>query len=411
MNHRERVLAAIEHREPDRVPIDLGSTPSSSISAVAYSNLIQYLGWDEPTKVVDVVQQAVQPSEAILDRYDVGVVDLGRVFNDTPGYWDSYTLSTGAEALKPAWFQPIRTESGNYECYDEDGLRLAMMPVGATFFDQTYFPYLEDYPETFADLDHAMSKVHWATYAQSPWDLADDPNFWTNLRAKAIELRASTDRAIMITAGCNLFEWGTFLRRIDNFLVDLLLEPEKVAELLDQLLERHLANLAKICESVGDVVDLIRFGDDLGTDTGPFMNPDTYRELFKPRHAQLCDFVHQHSTMHTFLHSCGSIEKVLPDLIEAGIEVINPVQTSARDMEAERLKRDFGADITFWGGGCDTRRVLNHGKPQEVRDHVRQNLETFAPGGGFVFNTVHNIMPDVPPQNIEAMFEAVEQYG
>lgn len=411
MKPRERVLAAIHHREPDRVPVDLGATPSSSISAIAYSNLIEHLGWDEPTKVVDVVQQVVQPSDAILDRYHIDVIDLGRAFNDTPGYWDSYPLANGATALKPAWFQPRLTEKGSYECYDEEGDRLAMMPVGATFFDQTYFPWVDDYPANFDGLDKAMSKVHWAKYAQSPWDLSSEPDFWANLRTQAIALRESTDRAIMITGGCNLFEWGTFLRRIDNFLMDLLLEPEKVEELLDALLERHLANLAKICESVGDVVDIIRFGDDLGMDTGPFMRPETYQKLFKPRHAQLCDFVHTHSSMATFLHSCGSINQVLPDLIEAGIDVINPVQTSSKDMEADKLKRQFGDDITFWGGGCDTRHVLNHGTPQEVRDHVQRNIEILAPGGGFVFNTVHNIMPDVSPANIEAMFETVEQYA
>jgi uroporphyrinogen decarboxylase len=146
-------------------------------------------------------------------------------------------------------------------------------------------------------------------------------------------------------------------------------------------------------------------------DTGPLLSPATYRRLFKPRHAMLCDYVHRHSGMHTFLHSCGSIDRLLPDLIEAGYEVINPVQTSCRGMEPERLKRDFGRDVTFWGGGCDTRTVLNRATPAEVRDHVRERIEIFAPGGGFVFSTVHNILPDVPPENIVALYDAVAEYG
>jgi len=162
---------------------------------------------------------------------------------------------------------------------------------------------------------------------------------------------------------------------------------------------------------VGDVADVLRFGDDLGTDNGPFMAPATYRRLFKPRHAALCDYVHRHSGMKTFLHSCGSIYRLLPDLVEAGYDVINPVQTACRDMEPERLKREFGKAVTFWGGGCDTRRVLNRGTPQEVRDHVRRRIDILAPGGGFVFNTVHNILPEVPPENVAAMFEAVREYG
>jgi uroporphyrinogen decarboxylase len=162
---------------------------------------------------------------------------------------------------------------------------------------------------------------------------------------------------------------------------------------------------------VGDVADILRFGDDLGMDTGPFMSPQVYRKLFKPRHTILCDYVKTHSQMHTFLHSCGSIYRLLPDLIEAGYDIINPVQINTRDMEPERLKREFGQDITFWGGGADTRHVLNRATPSDVKDHVRELLDIFAPGGGFVFNTVHNILPDVPPENIEAMFEAVDDFN
>jgi uroporphyrinogen decarboxylase len=214
----------------------------------------------------------------------------------------------------------------------------------------------------------------------------------------------------MVVAGCNLFEWGTFLRRLDNFLTDLLLQPDEVERLLDALMEVHLETLENVCRSVGDVVDIIRFGDDLGMDTGPFMRPKTYQKLFKPRHTILTNYVKENSTMHTFLHSCGSIYKLLPDLIDAGFEVINPVQISSRDMEPERLKREFGDAITFWGGGADTRKTINRGSPEEVKDHVRENIEILSPGGGFVFNTVHNIMPDVPPENILAMFEAIDEY-
>jgi uroporphyrinogen decarboxylase len=161
---------------------------------------------------------------------------------------------------------------------------------------------------------------------------------------------------------------------------------------------------------VGDVVDIIRLGDDLGMSTGPLMSPDIYRKLFKPRHTVLCNYIKTHSNMHTFLHSCGSIYKLIPDLIEAGFEILNPVQTNARDMQPERLKREFGREITFWGAGADTRSILNMGTPAQVKDHVCTNIEILAPGGGFVFNTIHNILPDVPPENIVAMFEAVDEY-
>lgn len=408
MTPRERILAAVSHREPDRVPIDLGATPSSGISAIAYGNLKRHLGITEGhTRVYDVVQQLAQPEDVILDRYQIDVIDIGRTFNTRDQDWRDVTLFDGSPAQYPHWFHPEATSDGGWIARAADGTPIAAQPKDMNFYDQTCFPWEDDYPAEFDGLPDAMGKVLWSALVHSPWDHAGDPNFWETLRKNALDLRAKSDRSLMIVAGCNLFEWGTFLRRIDNFLMDLLAEPEQVERLLDALVAIHLRTLEKVCAAVGDVADFIRFGDDLGMNTGPFMSPATYRSLFKPRHAMLCDYVHKNSSMHTFLHSCGSIHSLLPDLIEAGFEVINPVQTLCHDMEAERLKKDFGKDVTFWGGGADTRSILNHGTPQEVKDDVRRRIDIFAPGGGFVFNTIHNILGDVPPQNIEAMYEAV----
>ncbi|MBN1669119.1 MAG: hypothetical protein JW862_18640, partial [Anaerolineales bacterium] len=400
MNAREKVLAAIEHREPDGLPVDLGATPSSGISAIAYDHLLKHLELkDRRNWVYDVVQQVAQPSAEVLDLLRIDVVDVGRSFNTSDADWSDYRLSNGSLAQQPNWFRPEKQPDGSYLAY-VGGEPIARMPEGATFYDQTVFPFLDGYPDHFgANLDAAMARIHWAALAHSPWDHAGEPDFWEQLRAHALQLRQHSDRAIMVVAGCNLFEWGTFLRRLDNFLMDLVLDPVNVERLLDALLERHLQTLEKVCQAVGDVVDILRFGDDLGTNNGPFMHPEIYRKLFKPRHTVLCDYVHTHSQMHTFLHSCGSIYKLMPDLIEAGFEILNPVQINARDMEPERLKREFGKDVTFWGGGADPRAILNHGSPAEVKAHVQQNIEAFAPGGGFVFNTVHNILPDVPPEN------------
>ncbi len=410
MNSRERILAAIEHREPDRVPVDLGATPSSGISAVAYGRLKRHLGMtDGHTLIYDVVQQLAQPEEEVLDRFGIDVLDIGRTFNAGEADWRNVALFDGQTARHPAWFRPERQPDGSWIARHRDGTPIATMPAGGAFYDQSCFPWVDGYPEGLAGLDDAMGKVLWAALVHSPWDHAGDPGFWDTLRERALALRRSSDRALMVVCGCNLFEWGTFLRRIDNFLMDLASDPLNVERLLDALMERHLATLEKVCAAVGDVADILRFGDDLGMDAGPFMAPAVYRRLFKPRHAQLCACVHKHSRMKTFLHSCGSLYRLMPDLVEAGYDVINPVQTSCRDMEPERLKREFGRDLCFWGGGCDTRRVLNRGTPAEVRDHVRRRVEILAPGGGFVFNTVHNILPEVPPENVVAMFEAIRK--
>jgi uroporphyrinogen decarboxylase len=412
MTSRERVLAAIAHREPDRVPVDLGATPSSGISAIAYGNLKRHLGLPGgQTRVYDVVQQLAEPEEEILNRFHIDAIDLGRTFNTRAEDWRPVTLFDGSTAAYPRWFQPEPTDAGGWRARAPDGVEIAIQLKDMNFFDQTCFPWLDDYPPDFRGLTAAMGRIHWAALAHSPWDHAGEPDFWEKLRANALALRQQSDRAIMVVVGCNLFEWGTFLRRIDNFLMDLLAEPEHVEGLLDALMEVHLATLEKVCRAVGDIADVCRFGDDLGTDTGPFMSPALYRQFFKPRHTLLCDYVHRHSTMKTFLHSCGSIHALLPDLIAAGFDVINPVQTSCRDMDPARLKREFGRDITFWGGGANTRTLLNHGTPADVRRDVLERLTIFAPGGGFVFNTIHNILPDVPPQNVVAMFDALDEFA
>ncbi len=412
MTSRERILSAIKHKEPDRVPVDFGATPSSGISAIAYNNLKKYLGTDnESTKVYDVVQQLAEPENQILDYFDIDVIDIGRAYTKEQHEWYDITLQDGSQAKYPDWFRPILKDDGVWYASEKEGQIIAKMPPGATFFDQTYFPYFDGYPDNFKDLPQAMSKSMWAAFPVPPWDKVTDKEFWPGLREKCLDLRNNSDKALIIGVGCNLFEWGTFLRRMDNFLMDLITDPGKVEELLDALMEEHMLTLEKVCNWVGDVVDMVKFGDDLGMSNGPLMNPETYRQLFKPRHSQLCEYAKKNSKMHTYLHSCGSIYQLIPDLIDAGFEILNPVQTNTRDMDPTRLKMEFGKDITFWGGGIETSTVLNNGTTEEVREMVLRRLDIFAPGGGFVFNTIHNILPDVPPENIVAMFDAIKEFN
>lgn len=412
MNSRERVLASINHKEPTKVPVDMGSNPSSGISAIAYSNLLKNLKMEHlPVQIYDVVQQLAQPHDEIIDLCGIDVLDIGRTFNEKPEHWQPTTLANGAKAFYPIWFNPEKNESGDWIAKHSSGLSIAKMPGGATFFDQIHFPWIDGYPDTMNGLDDAMSKVLWSAFVHSPWDNAGMPGFWDELRKRTIHLKQNTDKALMIVVGCNLFEWGSFIRRMDNFMMDLYMESDNVEKLLDALLEKHLEMLAKVCESVGDVADIVRFGDDLGAMNGPFMDPELYRQFFKPRHKQLCDFVKQKSNMSTFLHSCGSIYKLIPDLIEAGFDILNPVQTQCTDMQPEKLKAEFGNEVTFWGGGIETVGTLNASTAEQVRAEVLNRLEILSKGGGYVFNTVHNIMPDVPPENIIAMFNAIKEFN
>ncbi len=413
MTSRERVLAAINHEIPDKVPFDIGSNPSSGISAIAYSNLVKYLNKEHlPVLIYDVVQQLAQPDMSIVDELGIDVIDIGRTFNDQEKDWKPTTLANGDKAYYPKWFNPVKTDDGSYEAFDDDGKTLlAKMPTGATFFDQIYFPYVDGFPDNYSSLDEEMGKVLWAKFVHSPWDHVNDEGFWEALRQKALHLQETTDKSLMIVVGCNLFEWGTFLRRMDNFLMDLLIDPDNVQKLMDELLKRHLQTLEKVCKYVGDIADVIRFGDDLGMTNGPFMDEETYKTLFKPRHKIMCDYVKENSQMHTFLHTCGAVSSLIPHLIDAGFEIFNPVQTNCANMDPEFLKKEFGKDCTFWGGGVETVGTLNNKSTQQVKEEVHQRLEILSKGGGYVFNTVHNILPDVPPENIMAMVEAVKEWN
>jgi uroporphyrinogen decarboxylase len=255
-----------------------------------------------------------------------------------------------------------------------------------------------------------MDKVTWSSLPTAPYHKPLTSEHLAAIRNRAKHLFETTDYAIMVAFGGNLLEWGQYLCRFDQFLMDIIDNPKKVSALLDKLVEMHLENLKKLLPAVNGYVQIIQMGDDFGTQLALEISPKIYREVFKPRQRLIFEAVKKHSGLHLFLHSCGSIVDILPDLIEIGVEIINPVQTSARGMDPKRLKQEFGKDLTFWGGGCDTQRVLPLASPKEIRTHVKERIDIFAPGGGFVFTQVHNIMPHVPPQNIVAMYDAVKKF-
>lgn len=409
MTSRERIRAAIAHREPDRVPIDCGAMRSTGIQAIAYHRLREHLGRSGgPVKVFDVIQQLAEPEPWYLDHFGIDAINAGRDFPQEK--WQDWTLPDGTPCKIPAAMD-FRQEEDEWRAYAADGGLSARMIPGATYFSQACWPMAgDDWAGQLPELPRHMGKICWANLAEPLYaDGLSDANL-RRIGEHVARLRQRSDRATMIAFGGNLFEWGTFLRRMDNFLMDLAADPVGTEALLDKLVEIHLANLDKLLPVLGDNVDLIQLGDDLGTENGPFFSPKMYRQYFKPRHTAIVRHIKKlQPNLTVFLHTCGSVADLLPDLIEAGFEVINPVQISARHMEPERLKRDFGKDVTFWGGGCDTQAVLSRGTPQQVRDHVRRNIEVFAPGGGFVFNQVHNILAEVPPANVVAMYEAARQ--
>jgi uroporphyrinogen decarboxylase len=281
------------------------------------------------------------------------------------------------------------------------------MPDGALYFEQCYFPFIEEGgPRT---ITAAMGECMWTAVNSPPGPLAAGAEGLRRLAEGARALRASTDRAIIGLFGGNLFEMGQFFYRNDNFLMLLAAEPTQAHDFLDWLVEIHRANLERFLGAVGDSIDIILFGDDLGMQTGPFISRKMYCEFFKHRHTTLWKRAKQLADVKVMLHTCGGIRELLPDLIEAGCDAVNPVQTSCQGMDPAGLKAEFGREMVFWGGGCDTQTALASETPEALKKHVRERVRILARGGGFVFQQVHNIMANVPPENVVAMFEAARE--
>ncbi|RLI23641.1 methyltransferase [Candidatus Bathyarchaeota archaeon] len=402
VNSRDRVTITLKHEEPDRIPIDLGSMPSTGITALAYVRLKRYLGLKGgKVRVYDVGQQLAEPEEEILNLFHVDVIDLRRSLKPCGpdlSRWKKWVLPDGTTCEIPSWFNPEPNGYGGWVVKNSEGRIIMKMPKNSFYFDSIYHP-----------LEKAKSQVDIHDY---DWDSYKIPDSLIEIiRRKAEFLYKNTDYAIMAYGAGSVHEWGQSLRGWSNWLVDLTLRKSIASAMLDHMVDILLHNLSKYLDAVKDYVQIIGFGDDLGVQTGPQISPRVYREMLKPYHEQLFHYVKQHSKLFVFLHSCGSIYKLIPDLIDAGVDVLNPVQISAKDMKPERLKREFGEQLSFWGGGVDTQHVLPFSSPSDVALNVRRNISVFAPGGGYVFNQVHNIQAKVPPENIVAMFKTAYKYG
>ena len=409
MSSRDRVLKAFEFKKSDHVPLDLSGHRSSGLSASVYPKLRKALGLEPaPIRIYDPVQQLAVLHEDVLDSLGIDTIELGRAFALDDEDWRPWILPDGTDCYLPQWINPEREEK-RWIVRSKSGRIIAQMPDGAQFFEQVYYPFFEESSDK-SDIEAAMEESMWHTLVSPPGPLTDGSDGEQLLKRSAEQLRKSTDRAIIGLFGGNLLETGQMLYRNDQFLLMLAMDPSGVHDFLDRLVELHLRNLERFLGAVGNNIDIILFGDDLGMQSGPQMSPEMYREYFKPRHQLMWSKAKQMADVKVMLHCCGGVRELLPDLIDAGLDTINPVQFTARGMETEQLKKDFGKDIVFWGGGCDTQQVLPNGTPEEVYDHVKQQLEILTPEGGFVFQQVHNILPEVPADNILAMFSSLKDF-
>ena len=391
MNHRERVIAAIHHKEADRLPVDLGGMRSTGIMAMAYTDLKEHLGITKgDIYVYDTGQQLAYVEDPVRREIgcDVVALDGGMLVG-----WRDYVLPDGRPAKISANFRTEPDGEGGEFALDASGRRVSHRPANSYYFDGIYTP-----------LENVTTVAELERFAPPP-----TPDEWLPiLQSEAQRLHEETDYAIMGSFGGAFLEGGQGLRGWGNFMMDLAGNRAFAEALLDRMLDHYLRNVELYMDAVGDYIHIIQMGGDLGTQSGPQIHPRMYYDLIQPRQKALWGRIHELAPdVAVFLHSCGGIYEFIPGLIDAGLDVLNPVQISAKGMDPQLLKEEFGNQLCFWGGGCDTQHVLPFGTPEEVYEHTRCNIEIFKPGGGFVFCQVHNIQAAVPPQNIVAMYEAV----
>jgi uroporphyrinogen decarboxylase len=400
MNHRERVLTALDHQEPDRIPIDFGGTADSTISALTYQALRGVLGLPPTiTHVQDVYQYTAIVEDDV--RQALGA-DTAPVF-DLPGQWRAGTLPDGTEARFPARFQPLRQPDGSQVVFDAAGTVVLKMPARGYYFDPVNSPLAGI--TSARDIDRCMAQI-------KRYDSPDHLDMgYEELARMARDLRERTDYLLVGFFGGHIFQAAQSLRGWDTFLMDLLINRPFAEALLERLCEANLRRFDQFARTVGRHVDVVHFEDDLGMQDRPLLRPELYRQAVKPYHSRLFRFARESCSARLLFHSDGAIAPLIPDLIEMGIDAINPVQVSAAGMDPARLKREFSRDIAFWGGGCDSQRVLPFGTPGEVADEVKRSIDALAPGGGFVFGPIHNVQAGVPLENLVTMFRVAREYG
>ncbi|HNQ35514.1 MAG TPA: uroporphyrinogen decarboxylase family protein [bacterium] len=396
---RERVLAALSHREPDRVPVDLGAMDSTGITAIAYNRLKKHLGLAAGhTRIFDPYQQVVKVEESVY-RHIPGDV---RPLMPEPDRWKPVLLADGSAAEVPERWNPETQPDGSQVIRDAAGAIRSRMPAGGYYFEFVNPPL--QHLEEPAGLDE-----HRALIENFDWPGFCDGGFEAMAgRAEALERQGQY--AVMGNFAVHFFAAGQLLRGFEQFLVDLAINPEMVHGLLGRLADAYLERFERFHAALAGRVQVVNVNDDLGSQEGLLLSPALYRKLVRPYQERLYRRIRE-CGYHLFLHTDGSVYDLIPDFIEMGVDILNPVQFTCRNMELEKLKREFGRDLTFWGGGIDTQNVLPRATPAQVREAVKRSLALLAPGGGFVFNQVHNIQPDVPPENILAMYEAVREFG
>jgi len=418
MTPRERIAAACAHTEPARLPVDFGGGFQTGIHVSMVYALRQTLGLDPPgtpVKVVEVYQMLGEIAPDLAAALGVDTVSLhgtGTMFGFPQTAFKEWQLADGTPVLVPVDMNTAREPNGDLLQWPENDRRVApsgRMPAGGHFFDAI----VRQEPIDESRLDPADNTEEFTP-------VGDDEI--AHYRALAERLWTKTDRALFCSFGGLTFGDIALvpgvgmtrprgIRDIEEWYVSTVTRPAYIHAVFERQAEVAVANLERLYAAIGDRAAIIQTnGTDFGTQNGPFCSPKTYRALYLPYQQRVNGWIHSHTPWKTFMHCCGGIEPLLELIVEAGFDILNPVQCSARGMDPAELKRRFGSRLVFWGGGVNTQKTLPFGSPQEVRDEVRRRIETFAPGGGFVFTSIHNVQAATPIKNLLAMFDAVSEY-
>jgi uroporphyrinogen decarboxylase len=401
MNSRERVLAALSHREPDRVPMDLGGGAATGMVGIAHNRLLKHLGLEGDTKIwLQYVQWAVT-DEKVRERFAIDCVNVVPM----PPKWRRDTLPDGSASLVPSSFTP-RDEPDGSRVDVYKGVPIARMPPGGYWYDPIHFP-LEK--ASIEDLDGFSWMAPFSFYRLPDVKLLDD--MVEGVKDTAKTWFENTDLALVGFAGASIFETAQGLRGFERLYLDFVEDRAFVEKLLDKIADATVEYAKRYCEAIADYAQVIVVGgEDAGAQGRLQIKPEVYREFVMPRIKRLWQTFKSNTNAYLFVHSCGYIEPIIEDFIDAGIDIINPVQIGA-GMDPKRLKEKYGSRITFWGGGVDTQHTLSNGSPEDVKRQVRERVSVLAPGGGYVFSGEQTIQSDVPPENVVAMYDAAREFG
>ena len=380
MTPRERVIVALNHEQPDRIPIDLGGF-QTGIHKRAYQDLIDYLDLEERPPILDPIQQLVIPSEEVLERFHV---DFRYVGADAPEGFDG--------SIK----ENVRDGQLWHDFKDEFGVVWSMPDEQGLYMDISHHPLAD---ATIEDLDGY------------PFPDGGDPSRFAGVRKRALEIRENTPHALSSTICGVTYEICWYMRGLERWFMDMLENPAFCEALIDRTAQFWADWLTGFLGEVGDLLDIVMIGDDLAGQYGPLFSPRFYRKVVRPRQQRVIDTIKVHTRAKIWYHTCGDCSEYIPDLIDMGIDILNPVQISTAGLDPRDLKEKYGNQLVFWGGGIDSQHVLPFATSEQVREEVKKNVEIFKPGGGYVFNNVHNIQPGVPPENIVAMCEAAYEFG